>query len=947
MTVRDFSLAFRLAARELRSGKRRFTVFLSCLILGVFAIAAVGSVSESARSAISRDARILLGGDASIQLTATYPASDERAWLEQHGTLSHSISLRGMARTTGALSGNTLGNIPALPSDDTVTPRSTSRIDKTPVTPPAEPPVAPTGTPTGTPAAPPTDTHGNTAGSTWGGTSALVAVKGVDATYPLYGQVRLSPDIPLHKALAEVVMPDSGATKSAPPIMQAEQSSGTPQQTYPAPRPGKPVYGAAVDSLLLERLKIQLGDTLIIGDQSLRVTAILDKEPDRAFQGVTFGPRVLMSLQALEGTGLLIPGSLIHSQVRIRIPAGNRAASENEVTAFTDAARTTFPDKGWRIEPFTKAAPRIRTFLDRMDTDLLLIGLGTLLVGGLGIAEAVRGYLSSRMQNIATLKCVGGGVATVLWTYFFQIAIIGGFGIIVGCACGALVPWLGREALGQLLPVLPDASLHWMPLLRAALLGCAIILAFSLRPLLLAGGVSPAVLFRGYASTQRNRLSISGKAMVITSFAMLTGLVFLFTPDTRLALGFCGVVIGCLVIFRGVSWGMQTLSRRISYTGHPSIRLGISSIHRPGAPTVNLVFALGLGLTALVAIAQVEQNLTNALERDLSRDAPAFFFINILPDQLKDFETLAHAPGVTRMEQGPMVRGRIIRIKGIPVEDAPVGPDAQWAVRGDRGLSHAASMPEDTEIVAGTWWPKQYSGPPLISLTDDLAKGFGVGIGDTLMFNILGREVTATIANIRKVDWMTFQLQFAILFAPGLLDAAPVTWIATTYGSGEGMDALYRTVTTSYPNVTAFSMREILSDVQNMMRRMGAVFSAMAAVMLVTGLLVLAGAVLADRHRRIYDAVIYKVCGATSSDILLALITEFTITGIATGIFSALTGTAAAWAAVEGLLHQTFTVQPVSLLVTILSATGFSLLFGLAGTYHALNKKPAPYLRNE
>ncbi len=845
MILRDLGLALRLALRELRSGKRRFTVFLSCIVLGVFAIAAVGSVSESARSAIGRDARILLGGDVSVQLAAPFPSQEEQNWLAQQGTISHTISLRGMARTaTGA--------------------------------------------------------------------SALVALKGVDAAYPLYGSVTLAPAQTLPAALAS--------------------TDGT--------------YGAAVDALLLTRLGIGVGDTFSIGNLTLRATAVLEREPDRAFQGVTFGPRVLMTLDALQQTGLLIPGSLIHSHMRLRL-TGPQPATEAAVTRFAETARTRFADLGWRVEPFTRAAPRIRNILDRLDTDLLLIGLGTLLVGGLGIAEAVRGYLASRMEHIATLKCVGGGVPTVLWAYFFQIAIIGTFGILLGCALGGLVPWLARGALATILPVLPDASLHWQPLLRSALLGGVIITAFSLRPLLLAGGISPAILFRGYVATHQARLSAMGRLLVAGAFALLAGLVFLFTPDARLAAGFAGVVFGCLAVFRAVAWGMQALSRKMPRIGHPSIRLGIASIHRPGAPTVNLVLALGLGLTALVAITQVEQNLTHSLQRDLSRDAPAFFFINILPDQLGAFETLAHAPGVTRMERGPMVRGRIIRIKNTPIEEAAIAPEAQWAIRGDRGLSHAAAMPDDTEIVSGAWWPETYTGPPIISLTEDLAKGFGVHVGDSLSFNILGREVTATIANIRKVDWMTFQLQFAILFAPGLLDAAPVTWIATTYGQGPGLDALYRTVTATYPNVTAFSMREILADVRDLMLRMGLVFRAMASVMLITGLLVLAGAILADRNRRIYDAVIYKVCGATRPDIMLALVAEFLLTGVTTGLFSALTGTAAAWIAVEQLLHLPFAVQPLPMVLTIASATAFSLLFGLAGTVRALGRNPAPYLRNE
>ncbi len=872
-------LPLRLALRELRSGKRRFTVFLSCLVLGVFAIAAVGSVSESARSAIGRDARILLGGDASLQLTEPSPTAEQMAWLRTRGLVSHTLSLRGMAHARG-------GELPD---------------------------------------------------------STLVALKGVDAAYPLYGEVTLQPSIPLSQALAaQSVVSPSGERETQ--------------------------YGAVVDALLLERLALRVGDTVMVGDAPLRISAILEKEPDRAVQGVTFGPRVLVSTEGLRATGLVLPGSLLRSHVRVRLfpephaagadadasaatvlPPGMQTwqASETQVEAFAEDARMAFPDAGWRVESYTRAAPRVRTFLDRLDTDLLLIGLGALLVGGLGIAEAVRGYLASRISHIATLKCVGGDVRTVLGTYFLQIMLVGMGGILLGCALGAVAPLLATQMLRGLLPVALDASVHWQPLVRAGLLGVGIIVAFSLRPLLLAGAVPPAVLFRGYTGTERTRLTTNGRIAVAAAFAGLAGLVLALTPDTRMALGFAAVVVGCSVVFRGVAWGTQALSRRLPRFGHPSLRLGIAAIHRPGAPTTHLVFALGLGLTALVAVSQIEQNMSSALERDLSREAPAFFFINILPDQLAEFDSLSNAPGVTRMEQGPMVRGRIIRIAGTPVERAVINPDVQWAVRGDRGLSHAAAMPRDTELVAGEWWPEDYAGPPRISLTDDLARGFGVTVGDTLSFNILGREVTAVIANIRKVDWMTFQLQFAVLFAPGLLEHAPVTWISTVYGSGPGMDALYRDVTTRYPNVTAFSMREILADVQNLMFRMGMVFRAMAGVMLLTGLLVLAGAVLADRHRRMYDAVIYKVCGATRRDILLALVVEFSLVGLVTGVFSAGTGVVAAWAAVQGLLHLPFAVHLPSAALTVLAGMGISLLVGLAGTARALNSKPAPYLRYE
>ncbi len=448
ITARDLGLAFRLALRELRSGQRRLAVFLGCMFLGVFAIAAVGSVSEAVRAGLARDARALLGGDASVEFATQQPSDDELAWLSARGTVSRVISLRGMARSA-----------------------------------------APTGEDT-----------------------AMVALKGVDGAYPLYGAVTLDPPLPLATALGDGPAGD-----------------------------GAPLPGVVVDPLLLERFGVRVGDVITVGTQRFRIAAALLGEPDRVVQGITYGPRVLMSLQGLDRTGLLVPGTLLTSGARVRLPgpaatpgaspssAPLRSADEATVTAFVEAARMAFPDAGWRVESYSRAVPRIRNLLDRVDTDLMLIGIAALLVGGLGIAEAVRGYLASRMASIATLKCVGGGVATVLWTYLFQILLIGGAGIAAGCALGAAVPPLAAGLTGQLIPVQLDASVHAAPLLRAALLGLAILLAFSLRPLLLAGAVRPATLFRGYVAGGGNGLTPAGRALVGLGFAVLAGLVWLFT----------------------------------------------------------------------------------------------------------------------------------------------------------------------------------------------------------------------------------------------------------------------------------------------------------------------------------------------------------------------------------------------------------------------------------
>lgn len=864
----SFGLAFRLAVRELRTGKRGLTVFIGCLFLGVLAIAAVGSVSETSRASLARDARVLLGGDALVRLASTDLTENEQVWLERYGSLARSTTLRAMVR---AENGNRL----------------------------------------------------------------LVELKGVGSNWPLYGTATFSDEY----------------TRAS--VFAAQQA--------------KPVV--AVEPVLLNRLGIAVGDAVEIGRQSFIVAATITNEPDRVLQGITFGPRVLMSMEGLQATQLLLPGSLIRRNIHIRLYEQPLQQAEREsinapeegarsiqqhgipdieaVKRFVTEARVAFPDAGWRIRRFDEAAPRIRQLLDRLDVNLMLIGLGALLVGGLGIAEAVRGYLDSRLASIASMKCVGGTSATVFMIYLLQVVLMGSVAIVLACLTGAGVPLLAADLLEKVLPVAVEKRVHWGALGRAATFGVAVILAFSLPALLRAVTISPVVLFRGYIGNAPGSYGAKGHIAVYTLFGVLAAVTVLFTEDMTLAAGFILGTICCYLVFRLVAAGIRLCAQALSGYGPPAVRLGMAALHRPGAPTKHLTFALGLGLTALVAIAQIESTLTGSVERDLAKDAPAYFFINVLTDQQSDFAALAERDGISRVDSSPMVRGRIVRIAGVPVNDVEVSPDVRWAVRGDRGLSHAAAMPEGSSIVSGEWWPEQYSGPPLISLTADLAEGFGVEVGDTLTLNILGREITATIANTREVDWMTFQLQFAIIFAPGILEQAPVTWVSTVYGQEQATDAVYREVTERFANVTALGMREILSNVQDMMQRAGDVFRGMATVMLATGFLVLAGAVMADRRRRLYDAVVYKVCGATTADVVRALATEFAIAGTATGCFAALTGTAVAWVATEGLLDLAFTPDIPTLLGTILAGGGFALLFGMAGTVQALRKKPAPYLRNE
>lgn len=736
--------------------------------------------------------------------------------------------------------------------------------------------------------------------------SVLVELKGVDGLYPLYGSVELEGGGVVRDALA--------------------------------PAGGLP--GALADRDLLARLGVAVGDEVVVGDERFVLRGVIEREPDRVMEFFTLGPRLMIGVAAFERTGLVQPGSLFRMEYLLRLD-GDRAAR------VAEEIRAAYPDSGWRVRDYANAAPRVRNVLERMSVDLTLVGLGALLVGGLGIAGGVRGYLGGRLTHMAAMKCMGGSSRVLFASYLAQVLFLGLLGACAGMLAGSLVPWIAARFFADVLPIQARGGFYPAPLIQAALFGLFTTLAFSMPPLFRAVMVSPSGIFRGYISADMTRVPRAAVLPTAAAFAILAAMVFQFAGNAKLAGWFVGGTVMAYVLFKGLARAIRWLAGRAPRLPWPSWRIGVANIHRPGSPGVSLVFALGFGLTALVAVVMVNTSLTRALTDELSQEAPAYFFMDIRPDQVAEFRTLVESdPGVTRLDLRPMIRGRIVRIADVPVENATVSEEVAWAVRGDRGLSYSAEFPAGSALIKGEWWGKDYAGPPLISLTSDLAKGFGVDVGDTLTVNVLGRNITGAISSIREVNWRTLAMQFAIIFSPGTLDQAPQSWLGAAYGQ-DGQGGLFARATQAFPEVAVVTIRDVLDNAAVLMTRTARIFQVMAGVALLVGFLVLAGAFSADQHRRIYDSVIYKVCGATRRDILAILVAEFSLAGLFTGLGSLILGTVTAWGVVQGLLQMHFTPDLATGLLTVLAGIAVSLGMGLLGTWRVLGKKAAPFLRNE
>ena len=737
---------------------------------------------------------------------------------------------------------------------------------------------------------------------------SLVELKAVDGAYPLVGAVVLEPAMPLHRALA---------------------------------RRGD-AWGAAVDANLLGRLGLGIGGRVRVGEATFEVRGTIVREPDRVATVFNLGPRFMVSAAALPDTGLVQPGSQVHYHTRVRLPPGT------DGRAWTEDLKRAHPKAGWRIRGLDDAAPGVRRFIERMTLFLTFAGLTAMLVGGIGVGNAVKSYLDGKTPTIATLKCLGAPSNLVFQVYLLQVLALAVLGIVLGLVAGAAAPAAGIWAAEGILPVKPRIGLFPRPLLVGAGFGVLTALTFALWPLARAREIAAASLFRNQVAPSSTWPR--GAPMLAIAFGALAlaGLTVATATERTFAYWFVGGAVVTLVVLRAGAAGMVASAARAGRLRRAAWRLAVGNIHRPGNATSSVVVSLGLGLAVLVAVALIEGNLSRQIDERLPAEAPAFFFIDIQPAQVAAFDaTIAGVPGTQEFRRAPSLRGRIVEIAGVPVEEARIAPGSEWAVRGDRALTYAAEMPRGARIIAGAWWPADYRGPPRLSLDADLAEGFDIDIGDTLTVNILGREIRATVASLREIDWRSLRFDFAIIFAPGTLEDAPHSHIAAVRTRLDAEDAVEKAVVDGFANVSAIRVREALQAAARILAGIGTAVRSTAAISIVAGALVLAGAIAAGRRRRVYDCVMFKVLGATRRTVFEAFLIEYGLLGLATGTIAAVVGTATAWAVTTFLMGSRWIFLPGVVAVTVAVCVSVTVVVGFAGTWRALGQKAAPFLRND
>jgi len=737
---------------------------------------------------------------------------------------------------------------------------------------------------------------------------AMVELKAVDQAYPLIGDLTTKPQRPLTDLL----------------------------------RKQNGLFGVVVDGNLLARLGLDVGARIKLGAATYQIRATVVTEPDRVASVFSFGPRFLVSTASLAATELIQPGSQIRYHHRLTLTPGT------DQEQWKNDLATALPKAGWRVRTTTDAAPNVRRFIERMTLFLSFVGLTVLLVGGLGITGAVKSYLNARIASIATFKCLGAPGDLVFKIYMIQILTLGLVGVIGGIVIGGVGPMILFSLIGEQLPIQPVGGLFPTPLLLAAGFGLLSSTTFAIWPIASACQVKPASLFRSKIAPINTGPTWTYRIYTGVGVLLLATLCIWSANDRFFAYWFVGGSVLTLSLLRFGAALVMRGAARLTPPANALWRLAQANLHRPGAATPGIIVSMGLGLTVLVAIALIEGNLKQQISERLPDKAPAFFFVDIQPDQVETFDkAVTGVDGTSGFQRVPTLRGRIIKIAGIAVEKANVPSESQWATRGDRALTFATEKPRQSKVVKGTWWPADYQGPPLISLDAGLARGFGIDLGDTLTFNILGREITATIGNLREINWHSLRFDFAIIFAPGTLEGAPFTHIAAVEADRTIEDAVEKAATDPFPNISAIRVRDALEAAAKMLVGISAAITGTAALTIIAGAVVLAGVIASEHQRRVYDAVVFKVLGASRRRILGVYLLEYGLLGLLTGVISASIGTVTGWAVVRFLMHAEWAFLGDVVAYTLIICVSVIVTAGLISTWQALGQKASVHLRNE
>ena len=741
--------------------------------------------------------------------------------------------------------------------------------------------------------------------------------------YPFYGALKLDPPRPLGELLG-------------------------PESVVVAPE-------------LLSRLNLRTGDELRVGGAPFRIAGVVLEEPDKLSISFTLGPRVFLSPAGLARTALLDRGARVEHRALLKLPEGATAA---DAARLERSLRAELPDaESYRVRTFTEAQPALRRSFSRMGRYLGLVGLLSLLVGGVGVAQVARAWLAGRMDDIAILRCLGATPSEVVTLFMVQVAAMALLASLAGAALGTGIHWVLPKVVGGLLPA--GLIRPWQPhaVARGVLLGLSVALVFTLP--LLAGlrRVPPVRVFRRDAEPVR--AGIVAKA--VAALVVLGGVwaaAAAQAESLRYGTFFAAGVVAA-VLFLSLAAVLVSRSARLLPRGAGGVRLrhGLTHLARPGAATVGAIVALGLGITFVFATRVVERHLSDQLRAELPPDAPTTFFLDVQPDQWAGLETLLKKEGATGIDSRPIVTARFAAVNGVPVSEladrrrraAPVSskggtgagenrPPGRWALSREQRITYGSALPRGNRVTAGTF-PAAPAVPNGVSIEEGFARDLGVGVGSTITLDVQGTPVELTVTSLRTVDWRTLGINFFMFAEPGPLDEAPYLRVAVARLDSAVAARVQAEAVRAFPNVTVVHIRDVMDKVLVVLGNIALAVRLLGAFTVAAGVVVLGGTVAATQARRAREVALLKTLGMTRLDVAAVYSIEYALTGFAAAAVGIAAGSLLAWAVLTGLMELPWSPRWSEVLAAAGVTVVLAISAGLMASARALGTRPVEVLR--
>ena len=746
--------------------------------------------------------------------------------------------------------------------------------------------------------------------------SLLVELKSASGTFPLYGKLALTPDAPLTQTLTD--------------------------------------FNAVVAPEVLSRLNLAIGDKLTIGNADFFISGIVNDEPDKLNFSFALGPRVFLSQGGLENTNLITRGSRLRYSALLRLPGEATAKEADELAQFL---RDHLADVAYfNVESFPQAQPALRAGLRRMGNYLGLVGLLSLLIGGVGVAQTIRAYVAARFDSIAIMKCLGVTPNQVVAVYLGQVLLLAVVGSILGSLIGTAIQAVVPRFAPDLVP--PDLVHGWQPwaLLRGMLMGVGVALVFSVPPLLDVRRVPPVRLLR----TDSQPLPMGRWINLAASSVLLTAIFAAATiqgGSTKYGLFFTLGLVAVLALLAGAAVLVIKIVARLPRDwGRLWLRHGIASLARPGSATLSAIVALGMGVGIITAMQLVQQRLATELSGELPTNAPSSFFVDIQPDQAAGLQKMVMDMGGEKYDAVPMVMGRLKSVDGIPIEQlaaalpeaSPETRNRKWVLTREQRMTYGPSITRGNTIIdppnAGE---KLWSDPARneVSIERQFAADLNVKVGSEITLDLQGVPIELKVTSIRNVDWRALGINFFLVVEPGVLESAPQLRLATARLPEGAEQRIQDAVVAKYPNISVVHIRQMLAKVLTVLERLGLAVQLLGAFTVIAGIVILAGVVSASYARRGREVALLKTLGMTRRQVVQLMAVEYALIGLVAAVIGVAAGSTLAWAVLTRVMELPFELPVLTVVVIVGGAVVAAVTAGLAVSVRAMQTPPIAVLR--